>query len=162
MSSKWNPDIRTGNQWYILVVIGMVFMGCIAVIHPICQSAKEPNPKYICLSNVKQLALSFAIYGTDYDDRLPSVKWYEAVEPYNKRKEYLKCPEVGRDGYAMNLALAGKKIPDRPTVLLFETDTLERSVMMNPSARKRDRHNGGSHVSYTDTSAKWIAKDEEP
>jgi prepilin-type processing-associated H-X9-DG protein len=139
-----------------------------AVFFPVYAGDGRTRPTQ-CLSNVKQLAVGLQIYLTDSDDRLPARGWLPEMEPYLKNDDMLTCPLVphGRYGYAMNAALMGidantVKAPAK-TPLFFETDALGRGVVANLAARNRDRHDGkGSNISYLDSHAKFILKDDEP
>src|SRR5687767_14347260 len=54
----------------LLVVIAIIAI-LAAILFPVFARAKEAAKKSSCLSNLKQIALGFNMYVTDFDDRMP-------------------------------------------------------------------------------------------
>ena len=54
----------------LLVVIAIIAI-LAALLFPVFAQAKAAAKKSVCLSNLKQIGLSFTLYLNDYDDRLP-------------------------------------------------------------------------------------------
>jgi len=88
-----------------------------AILFPVFAQAKEAAKKTSCLSNVKQMALAFAMYTTDYDDTTELFKqidyntgktnpafdangnslgggyWFDLLQPYAKNFSFVYCPD---------------------------------------------------------------------
>lgn len=164
MIRRFLRAVGWGGGMTVLVAVVALF-----VFWPVYAGDGRSHPKTQCLSNVKQLAVAMQIYMSDADERLPAHGWLPELVPYMRNEEPLTCPEVlpAKYGYAMNVALMGidggkVKDPAR-AILFFETDALGRGVVANLAARNRDRHDGkGSNVSYLDSHAKSILKEDEP
>lgn len=89
----------------LLVVIAIIAI-LAAILFPVFAQAKTAAKKITGVSNVKQLGLSFLLYGSDYDDRLPgametgatvagdqfrrSYDW--TIQPYVKNWDNLRVP----------------------------------------------------------------------
>lgn len=154
----------------LAVVVGLICAGL--YLSPSVGNTKASTKRVACLSNLKQLAVATEVYRADADDRLPLQSWFQPLKALLRNPDFLGCFEVFTPskkevGYAMNLPLVGAQYAKirqpASTVLFFETDALRSDVVANLAARNRDRHQGkGSNVSYADTHAKFIRKDEEP
>jgi prepilin-type N-terminal cleavage/methylation domain-containing protein/prepilin-type processing-associated H-X9-DG protein len=102
----------------LLVVIAIIAI-LAAILFPVFAQAKAAAKKTACLSNLRQMGTAFALYGNDYDDRLPDRRdlklslpggyrpwttwppsdpragWAQIVlEPYMKSRVLLNCPSV--------------------------------------------------------------------
>jgi prepilin-type N-terminal cleavage/methylation domain-containing protein/prepilin-type processing-associated H-X9-DG protein len=97
----------------LLVVIAIIAI-LAAILFPVFAKAKEKAKSASCLSNMKQLSLAVLMYQSDYDDRLPHLRyypaggynysfpsgtgtiscyfWVETVQPYVKNYELNLCP----------------------------------------------------------------------
>src|SRR5579871_1840442 len=84
----------------LLVVIAIIAI-LAAILFPVFAQAHEKARAISCLSNVKQLGLSFAMYSQDYDEKNPNgVNWYYPggngwagqVYPYVKNLQIYTCP----------------------------------------------------------------------
>ncbi|MHB8997609.1 MAG: DUF1559 family PulG-like putative transporter [Armatimonadota bacterium] len=84
----------------LLVVIAIIAI-LAAILFPVFAKAREKARQSTCLSNTKQIGLAVMQYAQDYDERLPSmhtapsvvvVYWYQAIDPYMKNSQILKCP----------------------------------------------------------------------
>ena len=93
----------------LLVVIAIIAI-LAAILFPVFARAREKARQTSCLSNVKQLVLGQLMYAQDYDDMFPRFQvvaanvtlgepWWEAVQPYVKNEQLIKCPsDVGAAG----------------------------------------------------------------
>lgn len=156
-----------------VALVGAVVLICAGLYYyPAVGNTKASSKRTACLSNLKRLAVATEVYRADADDRLPPQAWFQPLKAILKNQDFLGCPEVFTQskkevGYAMNLPLVGAQYAKirqpTSTVLFFEVDALRPDVVANLAARNRDRHQGkGSNVSYADTHAKFISKDDEP
>jgi len=84
----------------LLVVIAIIAI-LAAILFPVFSRAKAAGKATACTSNLKNLGLSFHLYGADYDDRLPPaaygtstsfVLWHDVIDPYLKNKQVWHCP----------------------------------------------------------------------
>jgi len=80
----------------LLVVIGII--GLLAgMLMPSLVQAKRKANSIKCLNNIRQLALSAAMYAGDHDDEYPRRQhltnaWMVTLQPYFKDPKILKCP----------------------------------------------------------------------
>jgi len=74
----------------LLVVIAIIAI-LAAILFPVFAQAKESAKKASCLSNVKQMALSFQMYAGDYDDTVyyPDYRGYERKDLENVSFPYV-------------------------------------------------------------------------
>ena len=129
----------------LLVVIAIIAI-LAAILFPVFAQAREKARAVSCLSNMKQLGLSFAMYSQDYDETNPNgINWYYPggngwagqVYPYVKNIQVYICPDdvSGQDRFASygynsnNTAPTGASVDGysiasysapTSTVLLFE------------------------------------------
>jgi prepilin-type N-terminal cleavage/methylation domain-containing protein/prepilin-type processing-associated H-X9-DG protein len=86
----------------LLVVIAIIAI-LAAILFPVFAQAREKARQASCLSNMKQMGLSYAMYVQDYDETgpfvakggdLPSIAEYLPLYPYNKSVDIWKCPSA--------------------------------------------------------------------
>ena len=87
----------------LLVVIAIIAI-LAAILFPVFAQAREQARKTSCLSNLKQMGTSVAMYVQDYDERFPMVYggWggvdraaeYLLVYPYIKNIQVWRCPSA--------------------------------------------------------------------
>jgi len=128
----------------LLVVIAIIAI-LAAILFPVFAKVREKARQTSCLSNQKQLALSFIEYSEDYDETLPmgdkdsGVGWAQQIYPYVKSNGVFHCPDDtssqgGLISYAFNpnmsplkanavLPISAYTSPSK-TVLLTEVDTV--------------------------------------
>jgi prepilin-type N-terminal cleavage/methylation domain-containing protein len=108
--------IRTGFTLIELLVVIAIIAILAAILFPVFAQAREKARGISCLSNLKQLGLSFEMYLEDYDEVMPINRqcvggvaagditcveglntqgWVDMVEPYIKNNGILKCPDDG-------------------------------------------------------------------
>jgi prepilin-type N-terminal cleavage/methylation domain-containing protein/prepilin-type processing-associated H-X9-DG protein len=83
----------------LLVVIAIIAI-LAAILFPVFARAREAARATSCKSNLKQIALAFAQYTTDYDECYPKDNlggsnnggWADAISPYTKNLGILQCP----------------------------------------------------------------------
>jgi len=106
----------------LLVVIAIIAI-LAAILFPVFAKVREKARQTACSSNEKQIALGFAQYVQDNDERFPPLvqlstfyQWPILVTPYIKSKGVFMCPDdsglnhsdvapYDRESYAMNTAL---------------------------------------------------------
>ena len=107
-----------------------------------------------CASHVRQLALATIMYASDYDDQLPPAdNWVEALQPYFRNRDILRCPSAPGQpvAYAYNSLAAGQRLSDLPPdmVLFFETSKNE-SNPADDGTSVVARHPGGTNYAFVD------------
>jgi len=135
-----------------LMVVIVIIAILVAILLPVFASARGKARQTVCLSNMRQIAVAMLLFADEHNEKLPNAdSWAEAIQPYLKSHEVLRCPSDSSDAetsYAMNPALSGKSLglisDSSNTVLLYETGYED-----NP------RHNGGNCYAFADSHVKW-------
>ena len=113
----------------LLVVIAIIAI-LAAILFPVFARAREKARQTSCLNNVKQLALAFRMYTSDYDGTMPGytiyspgsgatgesgqisirgeytglsytyLYWMDVLMPYVKNKQVFVCPTMASDATA--------------------------------------------------------------
>jgi prepilin-type N-terminal cleavage/methylation domain-containing protein/prepilin-type processing-associated H-X9-DG protein len=144
--SHFDRRHRAGFTLIELLVVIAIIAILAAILFPVFAQAREKARQTSCLSNTKQLGLSFAMYSQDYDEENPNgINWYfpggngwgGQVYPYVKNTQVFRCPsDTGgpavHSSYAYNsnntvptgasvggVSIASYNAPTS-TVLLFE------------------------------------------
>jgi len=85
----------------LLVVIAIIAI-LAAILFPVFAQAREKARAISCLSNLKQLGISVAMYVQDYDETFPMAvpdawwpDWPTTVQPYVKNFQVFRCPDDG-------------------------------------------------------------------
>jgi len=110
----------------LLVVIAIIGI-LAAMLFPVFARARESARKTQCLSNVKNIAMAFQIYLTDYD-RFPPGEHDPAAVAYFNEKAHAKCT---RDCCAQRLAEAN---PYLKTPVVLDEYVKSRQIWTCPSA----------------------------
>jgi prepilin-type N-terminal cleavage/methylation domain-containing protein/prepilin-type processing-associated H-X9-DG protein len=81
----------------LLVVIAIIAI-LAAILFPVFAQARAKARATSCLSNTKQLGLSYAMYVQDYDETSPNGRgggweWWTELMPYIKNIDMLYCPD---------------------------------------------------------------------
>ena len=101
----------------LLVVFGIIAI-LAAILLPVFAQARAKARQTHCLSNLKQIGAALTMYADDYDGHYTRGQywpwtsvhlWTDAIEPYLKNTDVLKCPSQGSDpyGYGYNIAYWG-------------------------------------------------------
>ena len=82
----------------LLVVIAIIAI-LAAILFPVFARAREKARQTSCLSNLKQVALSFTMYASDFDSMYPgtwtgypTTIWAHLLLPYMKNTQIMTCP----------------------------------------------------------------------
>ena len=177
----------------LLVVIAIIAI-LAAILFPVFARAREKARQASCLSNVKQLALAALMYAGDYDDTLPFTHsfgawWTDALQPYIRNAQILRCPSVARTfpGYGWNYQgcgfMPGAAFSPPRIGPIYEGCHLSIYLSPGPSEtfmlgdnwlggtedqryylyqqldRREGRHNGGDNYAFVDGHAKWMKPD---
>jgi prepilin-type N-terminal cleavage/methylation domain-containing protein/prepilin-type processing-associated H-X9-DG protein len=170
----------------MLVVIAIIAI-LAAIILPVYFQARGKARQTHCLSNLKQIGAGLTTYADDNDGYYTrgqfwpwdgSHLWTDAVEPYLKNKDILRCPDQGSDayGYGYNISWWGTgDVPDgmhgiqdwypvhqsqvaEPAETVWVVDFgrywgcgLEFGIEKPP-----ERHHHGFNVLFVDGHTKWL------
>jgi prepilin-type N-terminal cleavage/methylation domain-containing protein/prepilin-type processing-associated H-X9-DG protein len=84
----------------LLVVIAIIAT-LAAILFPVFAQAREKARQTTCVSNLRQIGFAFALYATDYDDRLPDRRDLKAALPGGYRPWTTWPPSDPRGGWAV-------------------------------------------------------------
>jgi prepilin-type processing-associated H-X9-DG protein len=115
---------------------------------------EKKDPSYVCLSNIRQVALAFAMLCSDSKDvfKVQADAWKKSILPYLKNTSFLTCPLDAKDvvSYSINPLVAGKALSafaaPAKTVLLYE----------GKGGKLLFRHNGRAAVAFVDGHAELV------
>jgi prepilin-type N-terminal cleavage/methylation domain-containing protein/prepilin-type processing-associated H-X9-DG protein len=170
----------------LLVVIAIIAI-LAAILFPVFAKAREKARQSSCLSNVKQLMLSFIQYAQDYDEKFPSMYWGGAnwepnnvwwggeVMPYIKNTQILLCPSKSDtvcsylyNQYLSQQSMGALTMPSETVALAdsigngfwaLDGNTAGNSMAKfgDANCRIKDCHNNGANFGYVDGHGKWQA-----
>jgi prepilin-type processing-associated H-X9-DG protein len=146
---------------------GLALSVALAAILLLPVNPKSPPPATACLSSVKQLVLSHHLYGSEFDERLPSaLVWMDAIFPYGKNEHLFHCPrEETRSarsyGYAFNsdlhLAhLQGVSEPEKVPMVYDSVSFWRNATDAFASLPPEGRHRGRNSIGYADGHARRV------
>lgn len=108
----------------LLVVIGIISI-LASILFPVFARSREKGRQAACLSNLRQIALSFSMYSQDADEELPAGRlgdqlWCDLIYPYTHNRQIYVCPSRKDTlmGYGVNNLMAGK-----PEGIAFDAST---------------------------------------
>ena len=166
----------------LLVVIAIIAI-LAAILFPVFARAREKARQTTCISNLKQLGLSFHMYGSDYDECFPSVHRYQVglsgsviyyaamLMPYVKNEQVWVCPSrpsyaVGSGAYVhygmpcglfhqtrMTSGLNRTSCPYGKVLMMGDFDYPAESVLLAESMYPDRPDLGNYRTYYTDRSA---------
>jgi len=166
----------------LLVVIAIIAI-LAAILFPVFAKAREKARQSSCLSNVKQLMLSFMQYAQDYDEKFASMYWDGTrwqpdqiwwggeVMPYIKNTQILLCPSKADsvcsyiyNQYLSQLSMGQIATPAEIVAIADSTgngfwalDGTTMAMYGNANCRIKAVHNEGANFGYADGHGKWQA-----
>lgn len=180
---------RCGFTLFELVVVIAIICMLAAILFPVFARAREKARSASCRSNLKQLALAFIMYSSDYKNEgldpaiLKEFVLEQGVLPYTKSNQLFKCPgdfrapssqekelfgvKLSYGWNALNLKEAkgrdpinGSQIP-----LVFDaaatriTSPWKLEVLSESTYPLALRHGNGMNVAFFDGHAKWLNRE---
>ena len=160
----------------LLVVIAIIAI-LAAILFPVFSKARAKAQQTVCLSNMKQMALSTRMYVSDWDQMFPTVGqwnyfpgtygWLGALEPYLKNTQILHCPM--KSGTGVNYAANGGRkkawygydslwgFEDwwTPATMSYAASTGEIECPANIISNFEEARGGGSGIQNGDVNAGW-------
>jgi len=135
----------------LLVVIAIIAI-LAAILFPVFAQAREKARAASCMSNNKQIALSFSMYKQDYDETYPpavdtvsGLWWEQMVSPYIKSTNVggiLTCPSGASRAwaYSMNWSMSGASdaTASRPSDTILSADAAQCPKSANTVVAKTD------------------------
>ncbi len=97
----------------LLVVIAIIAI-LAAILFPVFAQARESARRISCLSNVRQVGISLAMYIQDWDEHTQNIDadWWPPLLPYMKSYSLLLCPDrKDMSGYRADIGAAGGCAP---------------------------------------------------
>ncbi|MBW3623799.1 MAG: DUF1559 domain-containing protein [Armatimonadetes bacterium] len=173
----------------LLVVIAVIAI-LAAILFPVFARAREAGRQTSCMSNMRQVGISFQLYMDDWDETLPVMghvqwDWVQRIAKYHNTKNIHICPsddDIGTNGHrysyvpscesggCRNLTPITRSDFTDPssTILIAEAGRNHRTDHYHPDrgyAYVRQellphRHNGKSNWTFVDGHAKSYTLDQ--
>jgi prepilin-type N-terminal cleavage/methylation domain-containing protein len=119
------PRTRAFTLIELLVVVTIIAI-LAAILFPIFARAKESAKKTACISDMRQIGAAFALYLTDYDDRMPDRRDLKASLPGGYRPWTSWPPSDPRAGWALSILNQCGYLKNAP---VFNCDSVQQSAM---------------------------------
>ena len=153
-------SVRKGFTLIELLVVIAIIAILAAILFPVFAQAREKARAISCVSNLKQIGLSWSMYTQDYDETVvpysvgggsttSAFPWTFVLQPYIKNYQVYKCPDsqyaigytynanIARsDGYNLSgpRALAGIQLPAATPVFIDGNGISGPQASSNPPA----------------------------
>jgi prepilin-type processing-associated H-X9-DG protein len=170
-------------RWAELAVAAILLLAIGVILVPVIGRPHGPAHDHNCLSNVKQLAVGFALYAEDNGGTMPPPgRWTEALAccvPDYHEDEFLICPQDTRHvepsgsggvaSYAVNPLALARGTRDRTPDLLAGLPLLfDATALVGTQSVAAYRHpvrcwgvsHEGLNVGFGDGHVKWLEKKE--
>lgn len=149
---------------------GLGFIGCLsalmciaaAILVPFWKSAGSSYETTQCMGNLRRIGRAVMLYAPDNNGLLPGDGWQRDLAKYEPDEVAFACPhqrrvDPGSSGYALNKAVAGKKLDEiqnpEETYLVFDSrPTVPGSIADSKAVPRPGRHRNGrvNNVVYAD------------
>lgn len=156
------------DSWHSGCAVGLIVAVLAAILYPAWFQVRDDRPhRTPCQINLRQLGTASAIYASDWNECVPTgSNWTDAILAYTKGEENFNCPQVGKYGYALNEAIAGKGFAEKDSYelgslpLIFDSSAIGRNVT-GPLSLAPDppRHGQGNNVVYADGRVRLVTLD---
>jgi prepilin-type processing-associated H-X9-DG protein len=150
----------------VLPSVSLVFIlpMMLAILMPALGKTRQLSQRIICGTNLSIISKAVMDYTANHNDTyLPADKWCDVlIRDCNVNPKQFRCPAdgkiEGKSNYALNINVAGKKIPEVPpdTVLLFGTNPAVNPAS-GPEILSTENHQGdGCNVLFADCHSKFV------
>lgn len=140
----WLSTPRRGFTLIELLVVIAIISILASILFPVFARAREKGRAAACLSNIRQIAISFTMYAQDYDEVIPAgelagVFWWDLVYPYTHNRQIYVCPSRKdcQMGYGVNTLVCGGSEGQMfdPAVKILLADVPPEAIGSNSTTR---------------------------
>ena len=174
-----------------LIVVVAIIGILAAILFPVFNRTRcGPSSRFSCQSNLKQIALAWQQYSTDYDNVAPTLSingpfygWSDALTAYGANAMLFHCPSnlalpnanptlPGYSDYWTNSRLAGRSLSNTsfPALTIIMGDgargDAQYALSHLPRTWRNDenspafRHGEGANYAFVDGHVKWLKPEQ--
>lgn len=156
--------------WFC-VFPGIIVYFSLTVGAQVGRSVSSDRVDSLCRSRLEKLGEALALYAADHNGYLPpGDRWVDATwkygakkDPKNESESVFRCPTIsarrtGEFGYALNEAVAGKKLEDLGSedALVFDSDDLSRNATQDVARVPNPLRHARGKENYAVTAARRV------
>lgn len=108
----WSKERKLGFTLIELLVVIAIIAILAGILFPVYSRSREQARKAVCMSNLQELGMAFAMYLQDYDETFPfwilpcnndpnfppgGLHWTEQIAPYIRNTDIFRCPSATQD-----------------------------------------------------------------